>query len=578
MGGIASVLDSCGGSQINTPSDFVEYENLRESRKLMVTKKKHMDIMGTALSYAVEDIKHIIGMKDHHSDNEEQANEDEHFLDMSKLKQKYIKRRDSDQSISSNYLQRREDLYNDYIERKKKEKMLRQKKKVGMANTKLRPRKMDQKISNPAAGISLGFRGFGKSTKQTAGNTSNRLVVDADNSNDGSAYIDDDLSDGSRIIKIGGQSEYSQDQSFLSIRQFESQDGDSQIYRNDSDSSMNMTDIKRNQSNWDAGSMYSDGNIINMGGDGDTSFQSNAMSETTIKNIGGQQSFRQKNKMGGKKRIGGMRSRVQSSVGGSSHVIVDDFQSQGYGMDSEIDAQDMIDEMGGNQNIFIEGESDIIDEADEDSIDNLRRSSKRFKRNKSFGDEDQIEGPVNQQDFVMGIMHELQESEIRASIKRVVPPILDPQQLVFKDVKQQSMSPQNKNSIKPNLKKLDSKTYVPKGQEIFHEESGEEDSEEDQSMQRASRRHISITVKNTETTPMNHQNEKQTEVFSNDDDQISGGSIKIGGNSFNLNDNSQFSDDGDIKNFGDKSGISQIDENFQHNLSAISDNDNGNMQ
>jgi len=30
--------------------------------------------------------------------------------------------------------------------------------------------------------------------------------------------------------------------------------------------------------------------------------------------------------------------------------------------------------------------------------------------------------------------------------------------------------------MKPNLKKLDSKTYVPKGQEIFHEES-EEDSD-----------------------------------------------------------------------------------------------------
>ena len=58
----------------------------------------------------------------------------------------------------------------------------------------------------------------------------------------------------------------------------------------------------------------------------------------------------------------------------------------------------MINEMGGNQNIFIEGESDIIDEADEDSIDNLRRSSKLFKKNKSFGDdadEETNEGPIN---------------------------------------------------------------------------------------------------------------------------------------------------------------------------------------
>jgi hypothetical protein len=51
---------------------------------------------------------------------------------------------------------------------------------------------------------------------------------------------------------------------------------------------MNMTtDIRRNQSNnWDGASEYSDGNIINMN-DGDSSFQSSAMSETTIKNIGG---------------------------------------------------------------------------------------------------------------------------------------------------------------------------------------------------------------------------------------------------------------------------------------------------
>ena len=68
--------------------------------------------MGAAMTYAVDDIKNIIGMKDHHSDNEEQANEDTEYLDMSKIKTKYAKRRDSDQSINSNYLQRREDLYN----------------------------------------------------------------------------------------------------------------------------------------------------------------------------------------------------------------------------------------------------------------------------------------------------------------------------------------------------------------------------------------------------------------------------------------------------------------------------------
>ncbi len=43
-----------------------------------------------------------------------------------------------------------------------------------------------------------------------------------------------------------------------------------------------MTDIKRNQSNWDATSDYTDGNIIVIG-DADSSFQSSAVSETSIR-------------------------------------------------------------------------------------------------------------------------------------------------------------------------------------------------------------------------------------------------------------------------------------------------------
>lgn len=44
-----------------------------------------------------------------------------------------------------------------------------------------------------------------------------------------------------------------------------------------------MTDIKRgNSSNWDANSDYTDGNIIVIG-DANSSFQSSAVSETTIK-------------------------------------------------------------------------------------------------------------------------------------------------------------------------------------------------------------------------------------------------------------------------------------------------------
>ena len=58
-----------------------------------------------------------------------------------------------------------------------------------------------------------------------------------------------------------------------------------------------------------------------------------------------------------------------------SNVIVDDYQSQGYGQDSEIDAQDFINEMGGNGPIFIEGDSEIIDEEDEHntSLNQVRR-------------------------------------------------------------------------------------------------------------------------------------------------------------------------------------------------------------
>lgn len=55
------------------------------------------------------------------------------------------------------------------------------------------------------------------------------------------------------------------------------------MYRGDSDSSMTMTDIKRNnQSNWDGQSEYSEGGIIVLG-DANSSFASNTYSETTIK-------------------------------------------------------------------------------------------------------------------------------------------------------------------------------------------------------------------------------------------------------------------------------------------------------
>ena len=48
-----------------------------------------------------------------------------------------------------------------------------------------------------------------------------------------------------------------------------------------------------------------------------------------------------------------------------TNIIIDDYQSQGYGQDSEIDAQDFINEMGGNGSAFIEGDSNVIDEEEE---------------------------------------------------------------------------------------------------------------------------------------------------------------------------------------------------------------------
>jgi hypothetical protein len=57
-----------------------------------------MDIMGTAMHSAIDDIKNIIGLRDHHSDHEENAENDDDYQNMSMLKKKYLgmKRRDSD--------------------------------------------------------------------------------------------------------------------------------------------------------------------------------------------------------------------------------------------------------------------------------------------------------------------------------------------------------------------------------------------------------------------------------------------------------------------------------------------------
>jgi hypothetical protein len=79
---------------------------------------------------------------------------------------------------------------------------------------------------------------------------------------------------------------------------------------------------------------------------------------------------------------------------------------------------------------------------------------------------------------------------------------MDPQNLVFKDRKPSTQSPQNKTAMKPNLKKLDSKTYVPRGQEIFHEES-DEDSDGESYKKPPVKKQVTINIQNTDSTPMN---------------------------------------------------------------------------
>jgi hypothetical protein len=61
----------------------MDYEIEREARVKMHARRKKMDVMGTAMDMAKNDIKLLIGM---YSDNEEQAEADEDYLNMSVLK------------------------------------------------------------------------------------------------------------------------------------------------------------------------------------------------------------------------------------------------------------------------------------------------------------------------------------------------------------------------------------------------------------------------------------------------------------------------------------------------------------
>ena len=53
------------------------------------------------MNYAVDDLKNIIGIRDHHSDDEEKVENDEDYQNMALIKNNYQRRRDSDQSLNS---------------------------------------------------------------------------------------------------------------------------------------------------------------------------------------------------------------------------------------------------------------------------------------------------------------------------------------------------------------------------------------------------------------------------------------------------------------------------------------------
>jgi broad specificity polyphosphatase/5'/3'-nucleotidase SurE len=73
-----------------------------------------VDVMGAAMDAALHDIKYYAGMA--LSDVEETAENDEDYLDMAALKEKYLKKMkkdkgDSDKSMNVAYGARGEDLY-----------------------------------------------------------------------------------------------------------------------------------------------------------------------------------------------------------------------------------------------------------------------------------------------------------------------------------------------------------------------------------------------------------------------------------------------------------------------------------
>ena len=158
------------------------------------------------------------------------------------------------------------------------------------------------------------------------------------------------------------------------------------MQKNDSDGSssyLTTNVLKKSSSQWEESSQSTD-NVIVV--DGASSYHgSDVVSETTIKQLGASS------------RGGFSKLKYKQKA----HVIVDDYQSQGYGMDSEMDAQDLLNEIGEDNNVFVEGDSDIIDEDAEESFEQIRKT--KAKKPKSLDDFDGEE-EEEQEDFFKDIL------------------------------------------------------------------------------------------------------------------------------------------------------------------------------
>lgn len=253
--------------------------------------------------------------------------------------------------------------------------------------------------------------------------------------------------------------------------------------------------------------------------------------------------------------------RVASAMRKKDSVIIDDYQSQGYGMDSEIDAQDLINEIGeGTGTVYIEGDS-VMDNTEnsmyqirenEDELNNSIENARKTitKKPKSVEEFDGEEEDMNTHDVLKGLSKERSE---------VLPHTTGNNRKSNKgrrhlDDLDLDSSPSKKNhGVIPTPKKLDHKKYMKPGEEIFHEDENEgnshlannvidedddESEEEDEDFINRGidkSRRVTIDVQYTEEkSPNQGQVQIKQEEKVPEDDLMSGGEIQAveGDNSF----------------------------------------------